>query len=143
MTRHNRVVHAPATPVHSHTISLRLASGEEVLVVRVVTREGIAGHGFTFCENIAAARAMACWDAAAQRMGQPLWQLLRETVPEARDALAASAEPGQHPWSVAWRAVLAGLPAAHIDWTLEPGFTTLRWIEPETKQEEPHGRTPD
>lgn len=131
------------TPAHSHTASIRLANGDEALVVRVLGRDGVAGFGFTFCEDVAAARAMACWDAAARAAGLPLWQLLAEDDGAARAAGEASVEAGSHPWSVAWRAVLAGTPGAAIDWTLEPGFTTLRWIEPEPKKEERHGRTAD
>jgi hypothetical protein len=121
----------PLTPTHSHTASIRLANGEQALVVRVLAPDGVAGYGFTFCENVAAARAMACWDAAARAAGRPLWQLLTEDDGAARAAREAPVEAGSHPWSVAWRAVLAGTPGAAIDWTLEPGFTTLRWIEPE------------
>jgi hypothetical protein len=136
-------VSAPLLPAHSHTASVRLADGGEVLIVRVLTREGVAGYGFTFCEDIAAARSMACWDAAARAQGQAPWQLLRQAEPATRAALEASAETGTHPWSVAWRAMLAGEPGAVIDWTLEPGFTTLRWFEPEWNEEDPHGRTAD
>ncbi len=112
---------------------MRLANGAEALIVRVVTHEGIAGYGFTFCENVAAARAMACWDAASQASHRPLWQLLREIAAEDRATLEASAEPGRHPWSVAWRAALAGVPEGHIDWTLEPGFKKLHWVEPQAR----------
>ena len=138
-----RAVSAPLALAHSHTVSLRLTKGEEVLVVRVLTRAGTAGYGFTFSENVAAARAMACWDAMARAAGRPLWQLLREAPPEELAALEAATEPGSHPWIAAWRAVLAGSPGAGIDWTLEPGFTTLRWIDPEVPRKEDHGRTAD
>lgn len=140
---HNAAVSELPAPAYSHTVSLRLADGAEVLVVRVLTREGVAGYGFTFREDVAAARAMACWDAAARAAGQPLWRLLAEDDGAARAAGEAPVDAGSHPWSVAWRAVLAGTPGAAIDWTLEPGFTTLRWIEPEPKEEERHGRTAD
>ncbi len=133
---------------------MRIASGKEVLVVRVLTREGVAGYGFTFCENVAAARSMACWDATARAAHRPLWQLLRTVAPAVRDRLCAELDDNAHAWSRAWRATLeaasgmAGTsapdaPGSSIDWTLEPGFTTLHWFEPETKQEEPHGRTAD
>ena len=120
---------------HSHTASMRLASGEEALVVRVQTRGGAAGYGFTFAHRVAAAREMACWDAAARESGRPLAQLLSEAEPSARAALEAALDAGSHPWCVAWRAVLAGTPGADIDWTCEPGFTMLRWIEPEPNPE--------
>jgi len=141
--RDNSDVCAAPDLAHSHTVSMRLADGQAVLVVRVLTREGTAGFGFTFCEDVATARAMACWDAAARTKELTLWQLLRQAEPAARAALAASAETGSHPWCIAWRAMLAGSPDADIDWTLEPGFTTLRWIEPEPKKEERHGRSAD
>lgn len=132
----------PPAPAHSQTISMRIASGKELLVVRVLTREGVAGYGFTFREDVAAARMMACWDAAARSAGRPLWQLLREASPEARAALESRSDLGEHPWITAWRSVLdaahgasalpqANAPGSAIDWTLEPGFTTLHWIEPE------------
>jgi L-alanine-DL-glutamate epimerase-like enolase superfamily enzyme len=146
-------VSAPLEPAHSHTTSFRIANGEEVLVVRVLTRAGAIGFGFTFSENVASARTMASWDAAARNAGRPLWQLLRDAPPADLAALEATVEPGSHPWSVAWRAVLAAArgagaptsqaPGAGIDWTLEPGFTTLRWIDSETNREDHHGRTAD
>ena len=139
---------------HSHTASMRLADGSEALVVRVLTREGISGYGFTLSENVAAARRMACWDATARAAGRPLWRLLREAAPEDRERLRAELDDSAHPWNRAWRATLDAAqampgatapdgPGSGIDWTLEAGFMTLRWIEPETRQEDPHGRTPD
>jgi hypothetical protein len=149
-----RAVLSPVVAAHSHTVSLRLSTGAEALVVRVLTRDGIAGYGFTFHENVAGARRMACWDATARAAGRPVWQLLRDAAPEVREALRADLEDGAHPWNRAWRATLDASQAtpgasapdgagSGIDWTLEPGFMTLRWIEPETRQEELHGRTPD
>lgn len=132
----------PLEPAHSHTASLRLAGGEEVLIVRVLMRDGVAGYGFTFREDIAAARRMACWDAAARAAGKPLWQVLRESRPETRAELEATVDDATHSWSRSWRAVLdvgrgtsaaptPNAPSIDIDWTLEPGFKTLHWIEPE------------
>jgi len=133
---------------------MRVASGEEVLIVRVLTREGAAGYGFTLTENVAAARRMACWDATARAARSPLWRLLREAAPETRHALRAELDDGAHPWIRAWRTTLDAsqampgatapdVPGSGIDWTLEPGFMTLHWIEPEAKEETNHGRTPD
>ena len=124
-------------------MSLRLSQGEEVLIVRVTTPTGGVGYGFTFSEDVAAARAMACWDAAARAVGRPLWQLLRDAPPADVAGLEAAVEPASHPWITAWRAMLAGSPGAHIDWTLEPGFTKLRWIDPEPRKENHDGRTAD
>jgi hypothetical protein len=128
---------------------MRLADGKEVLVVRVLTVDRVAGYGFTFSEDAGAARAMASWDAAAKRAALPLWRLLREQHPDAVAELDHDVAAGDHPWQAAWRAVLdaarsaspvpTDTPGAGIDWTLEPGFATRHWIEPEIK--EPHGRT--
>lgn len=128
---------------------MRLADGKEVLVVRVLTVDRVAGYGFTFSENVAAARAMASWDAAATRAALPLWRLLRQQHPDAVAELDRDVATAGHPWHAAWRTELdaargalpipSDTPGAGIDWTLEPGFATLRWIEPET--EERHGRT--
>lgn len=145
---------SPGIPVHSHTVSLRLSSGDEVLVVRVLTREGTAGFGFTLHEDVAAARRMACWDATARVARRPLWQLLREAAPEIGRALQADLDDSAHPWNRAWRATLdasqatpgttaSNVPGSGIDWTLEPGFMKLHWIEPETKEKQAHGWTPD
>jgi len=128
---------------------MRLADGKEVLVVRVLTADRVAGYGFSFSADVAAARAMASWDAAAKRAALPLWRLLREQHPDAVAELDHDAATAGHPWHAGWRAELdaargalptpSDTPGAGIDWTLEPGFATLRWIEPET--EERHGRT--
>jgi hypothetical protein len=149
-----RAVISPVVPVHSHTQSLRLSTGDEVLVVRVLTHEGVAGFGCTFNEDVAAARRMACWDAAAGAAGRPLWQLLRDAAPEVRNTLRAELDDGAHPWIRAWRTTLdaaSGTPGASaqdrpgsgIDWTLEPGFMKLHWIDPEPDGEKAHGRTAD
>lgn len=147
-------VAAPVETAHSHTASMRLADGKEALVVRVLTREGVPGYGFTFCENVAAARAMACWDAAARAVRRPLWQLLREAGPEVGETLRAALDGGAHPWARAWRTTLDAAqatpgasapqtPGSGIDWTLEPGFMKLRWIEPERKEQKDYGRPSD
>lgn len=135
---------------------MRLAHGEEVLIVRVMTPDRVAGFGFTFSEDVAAARAMACWDAAAKRAALPLWRLLREQHPDAISELDQEVVVAAHPWIDAWRTELgaargneaarkpaetADTPGTGIDWTLEPGFTTLHWSEPESRGEEDHGRT--
>lgn len=133
---------------------MRLADGKEALVVRVQTRARVVGYGFTLTENVAAARRMACWDATARAAGRPLWRLLRDAAPEIRHALRADLDDGAHPWIRAWRATLDAsqampgatapdVPGSGIDWTLEPGFMTLHWIEPEAKEETTHGWTPD
>jgi L-alanine-DL-glutamate epimerase-like enolase superfamily enzyme len=121
---------APVDLVHSHTHSLRIASGEEALVVRVLTRDGAIGVGFTLNLDAAVARDMAAWDAAARRAGCPLWKLLGGQARAAIPVLRASGEgldpwsaggveavlaarprllvaPHAHPWEIAWCATLA------------------------------------
>ncbi len=121
---------APIELVHSHTHSLRVASGDEALVVRVLTREGAIGIGFTLNFDVAVARDMAAWDAAARRANAPLWTLLgggaRQAIPVLRalgegldpwaagsvDAVLAARPrlliaPHAHPWEIAWCATLA------------------------------------
>jgi hypothetical protein len=133
---------------------MRVAGGTEVLLVRVLTRDRVSGYGFTFSENVAAARRMAGWDATARAAGRPLWQLLRDAAPEVRDTLRAELDDGAHPWIRAWRTTLDAAsgtpgtsaqdrPGSGIDWTLEPGFMKLHWIDPEPDGEKAHGRTAD
>ena len=61
---------------HIHIQSLRLASGSEALVARIVAREGAAGFGFTLGSEAYVARELAAWDARARRGGVPLFRLL-------------------------------------------------------------------
>jgi hypothetical protein len=83
---------------------LRLVSGEEALVARVLTRDRKTGYGFSFDLDAAAARHMAEWHAG-----------VRKERPQHRPSL-------DHPWERAWA---TGEP---IDWNLEPGLAGLRWI---------------
>ena len=72
---------------------MRAASGAEVLVARVLLKDGTAGYGFTFNEDAGAARDMAGWDALGRSKGVPLHALLggthRKTVRVEKD--------GNHP----------------------------------------------
>jgi len=104
---------------------MRLASGAEALVVRVWVEGGATGFGFTFTEDVAAARAMAVWMATRAAGGPPDDALRR--------ALLAAAPPDAHPWAGDWRAVLAGTQSA-IDWNAEAGFPALRWVGPAPEQ---------
>jgi L-alanine-DL-glutamate epimerase-like enolase superfamily enzyme len=70
---------APAAIAHQHVHSMRVASGEEVLVARVLLKDGTPGYGFTFNEEAAVARDMAAWDALGRSKGVPLWALLGGT----------------------------------------------------------------
>jgi L-alanine-DL-glutamate epimerase-like enolase superfamily enzyme len=55
---------------------MRAGTGAEVLVARVLLKDGTAGYGFTFNEDAAVARDMAAWDAFARSKGVPLPVLL-------------------------------------------------------------------
>ena len=85
---------------------MRLASGQEALVARVVTAEGNAGLGFSFRLDAAEARQMAEWDAGARSERPPYQPVLG------------------HPWE---KAYLAG---AQIPWDVEPAFTALEFLPP-------------
>jgi hypothetical protein len=92
----------PLSYVHVH--SMRLATGQEALVARVLTKEGKTGYGFSFRLDAAEARHMAEWHAGA-----------RKERPRCEPVLG-------HPWETAY---VAGEP---IDWNAEPGFATLSWM---------------
>jgi L-alanine-DL-glutamate epimerase-like enolase superfamily enzyme len=120
---------APAEIFHIHVHSLRLRSGLEALVVRAISRQGVAGYGFALDLEPAVARDMAAWDAAAREAGTPLWRLLggesrgpariapgsagldpwaAGSVAAVRAAApAALLAPHAHPWEIAWCATLA------------------------------------
>jgi len=125
---------APVSIGHIHVHALRLASGAEALVARVLTVDGVAGFGFSFGTEAFPARDMATWDAAARSRATPLYALfgkkLRERVAIVReqpghriiDPFADSLEnvrsqarsedrllsPNAHPWEFSYCATLAG-----------------------------------
>ena len=84
--------------------SIRLASGEEALVARVIADGGKAGFGFSFRLDAAEARHMAEWQLGA-----------RADKPRIDSLLG-------HAWE---RAFSEG---KSIPWELEPGFSSLRWL---------------
>lgn len=94
-------MHTNLAFVHVH--SMRVRSGAEVLVARVLTREGRTGFGFSFRLDAGEARRMAAWSAGAAKE---------------RPACVPVAD---HPWERAW------MDGAEIDWNLEPGFARMRW----------------
>jgi hypothetical protein len=130
---------APVSIAHIHVHSLRLRSGAEALVARVITAQGTAGYGFSLGLEAAPARDMAAWDALARSRGLPLYALFgekqRERVEISRENPAdrqrldpfelGSLEtvrlhaptggpcflvaPHAHPWELAYCAVLAGI----------------------------------
>ena len=70
---------APVSIKHTHVHSLRIASGAEALVARVLAADGTAGYGFTLNMDAGVARDMAAWDALARAKGVPLCGLLGGT----------------------------------------------------------------
>jgi hypothetical protein len=83
---------------------MRLASGQESLVARVLTKEGKAGFGFSFRLDAAEARHMAEWHAGTHA-----------DKPRLEAALG-------HPWE---KAFLEGKP---VPWDCEPAFASLTWL---------------
>ena len=85
---------------------MRVASGAEALVARVLAADGTAGFGFTLNLDAGVARDMAAWDALARKRKVPLYTLLGgcriSAVPLARDG-----EPALKPdWEALRRAML-------------------------------------
>lgn len=93
--------------VFIHTHSLRLKTGEEALVTRVVAQDGRIGYGFTFDLDATAARHMAEWEAGLRKERPQYTQLLN------------------HPWEEAWHS------QRPIDWTAEPAFALIPWRDRE------------
>jgi hypothetical protein len=83
---------------------MRLQTGHEALVARVLTADGKAGYGFSLRLDAAEARHMAEWHAGA-----------RAARPRLEPAL-------DHPWE---RAFLEGKP---IPWDCEATFSRLEWL---------------
>jgi hypothetical protein len=83
---------------------MRLATGQEVLVARVLTKGGDTGYGFSFRLDAAEARHMAEWHAGA-----------RAEKPKLEPVLG-------HPWETAY------VSHGNIPWDVEPAFVTLRWL---------------
>ena len=84
---------------------MRLASGREALIARVVAQDGRIGYGFTVDLDATAARHMAEWDAGI-RKERPLY-----------------APSLDHPWEKAWQS------QQPIDWTAEPAFALIDWLD--------------
>ncbi|MGH8676666.1 MAG: hypothetical protein ACREVG_20440 [Burkholderiales bacterium] len=132
---------APVSIVHTHVHSLRIRSGAEALVARVLTADGVAGYGFSLELEAAPARDMAAWDALGGARNVPLYALFgprrRDSLPimgktelpcvdpfaagsvEAARSMAQSAgpalalvSPNAHPWEIAYCAALAATLAA-------------------------------
>jgi len=67
---------APLSIAHTHVHSLRIGSGAEALVARVLATDGTAGFGFTLNLDAGVARDMAAWDALGRSKGVALHSLL-------------------------------------------------------------------
>ena len=91
----------PRHSVHIH--SIRVATGEEVLVARVVAPDGRIGFGFSFGQDATQARHMAEW-AAGVRAERPAYESQLD-----------------HAWERAY------LSDEDVEWETEPGFARLRW----------------
>jgi hypothetical protein len=66
---------APVSIASTHVHSMRLASGAEALVARVMTTDGVAGYGFSLGAEATPARDMAAWDALGRSRNLPLYAL--------------------------------------------------------------------
>jgi hypothetical protein len=89
-----------------HVQSIRIASGAEILLARVVADSGKIGFGFSFRLDATEARHMAEWQAG-----------VRHKRPRYSPAL-------DHPWERAW------ILQQPIEWTAEPAFALIRWPDP-------------
>ena len=83
---------------------MRLASGHEALVTRVLAQDGRAGFGFSLQLDATQARHMAMYEVG-----------LRPTRPHLTPVMA-------HPWETAW---VANRP---VPWEVEPAFSQLKWL---------------
>lgn len=83
---------------------MRLASGEEALVARVLTKDGNAGFGFSLALDATEARHMAEWNAGARAVKPNL-----------------GTRTG-HPWEEAF------LEGRSVPWEREPAFASLQWL---------------
>jgi len=83
---------------------MRIATGEEALVARVVADGGKVGYGFSFRLDATEARHMAEW-AAGVRAERPAYESQLD-----------------HAWERAF------LSDEEIEWHDEPGFAKIQWI---------------
>jgi hypothetical protein len=91
-------------PAFVHVHSIRLRSGHEALVARVLAKDGKTGFGFSLRLDATEARHMAEWHAG-----------VRAERPKIEPVLA-------HPWESAY---VAG---ETIPWDVEPAFAAVKWL---------------
>ena len=91
-----------ASFIHVH--SMRIATGEEVLIARVVAPDGRVGYGFSFRLDATEARHMAEWAAGVRGERPPYESQL------------------DHAWERSF------LSDEEIEWSEEPAFAKLRWL---------------
>jgi hypothetical protein len=87
-----------------HTQSMRLGSGQEALVTRVLAGDGRTGFGFSLRLDATESRHMAMYEVG-------LWP----ERPRIEPVLA-------HPWETAW---IANRP---VPWEFESAFSRLEWL---------------
>ena len=83
---------------------MRLASGHEALVTRVLKDDGATGFGFSLQLDATQARHMALYEVG-------LWPERPQITPVVA-----------HPWETAWEARMP------VPWQIEPAFSHLRWL---------------
>ena len=83
---------------------MRLASGHEALVARVLTKEGKTGYGFSMRLDATDARHMAEWHAGA-----------RHERPRIEPVMG-------HAWETAY------VDGKAVPWEAEPAFASLAWL---------------
>jgi hypothetical protein len=91
-------------PSYLHIHSIRAASGDELLIARVLAPGGKIGLGFSFRLDATEARHMAEWQAG-----------VRHQRPRYQPAL-------DHPWEKAW------ISENPVEWHLEPAFAGIVWL---------------
>jgi hypothetical protein len=87
-----------------HVHSIRIASGEEVLVARVTVEDGRIGYGFSFRLDATEARHMAEYHAGVRAERPPCESQL------------------DHAWERSF------LSEEEIEWRAEAAFSKIRWL---------------
>ena len=94
-----------------HVHSIRIASGEEVLVARVLAEDGRVGYGFSFRLDATEARHMAEYHAGVRAERPPYLSQLG------------------HPWERSF------LSKEEIEWRAEAAFAKIRWHPEERRND--------